>query len=77
MKHGLSGFNNNGCRCAKCRAAKARYQQEYRVRKAQEPTPDHVHGSENGYTNYGCRCERCKGVHVDAQRVRRELRAAA
>jgi hypothetical protein len=38
MTHGtLHAYNNRGCRCEKCRAAKAASMREYKARKRGEP----------------------------------------
>jgi hypothetical protein len=66
-RHGTSAGYVAGCRCARCRRARAAYMREYRLTNTAGITPQHVHGTANGYQNYGCRCDRC----TEAADVRR------
>jgi hypothetical protein len=49
------GYTNHRCRDDGCTAANVARNKEWRQRRRLEPTPNHVHGSDNGYRNYGCR----------------------
>lgn len=49
-----------GCRCKKCRVAKAAYMVALRRRGLD--AGDERHGTRNGYDNFGCRCEACKAA---------------
>lgn len=50
----------NGCRCARCKAATAAYQQERRqIRRALIVGDEAWHGTLSGYTNHNCRCDKC------------------
>lgn len=50
--HGVSGYNNHGCRCDTCRAAKA-------DAKARERAKKDTHGLSR-YKRQGCRCDICR-----------------
>lgn len=62
MNHNLYAYTVRKCRCDVCKAAKAKHQKAYKLRKhAQhrlypELTP---HGTSAGYSHYGCRCDYC------------------
>jgi hypothetical protein len=69
-RHGTqNGYCNHGCRCQRCRASNAAYQQGARQRRQDfidaGRVPDHVHGTENGYGNYRCRCDPCTKAHAE------------
>jgi len=55
--HGLSGYNNYGCRCQVCTEGNTEYQREYRQRRAAEGNL--IHGSRDTYVNANCRCRPC------------------
>lgn len=65
-RHGYGGYSK-GCRCAKCRAAKAAYM---RLKRAAEPT-GHVDGITHGYAgyqDYKCRCDICRTAKYRAHK---------
>ena len=63
-RHGTdNGYINLGCRCDKCKAAKAaRNARERQVRHAttrSEGVPAGVQHNASTYSNWGCRCQAC------------------
>ena len=73
--HGVTRYDNYGCRCEVCRAANADRHRELRSRRAASRPEDNVglaHGSRSTYVSYGCRCERC----VEAQRAANSQRTS-
>lgn len=64
MKHGRSGYERHGCRCAICRAGNAAKVAATRARRLARlkatPTPE-AHPGHGTYAGYdaGCRCEAC------------------
>lgn len=64
-RHGTeNGYQNYGCRCDPCRAARKA------ARTLHDPY-DERHGTYNGYRNYGCRCDPCKAANSAHQREKR------
>ena len=73
--HGSSGgYTNHGCRCKKCRAARAIMQRETTKRRKSRPIPDQVHATANGYSAYGCRCDDCRCAYTAYNRARLETK---
>jgi RNA polymerase sigma factor (sigma-70 family) len=64
--HGtVSEYNNHGCRCPECRAAKREYDRQAREDRQAAEVPPELHGTDNAYTNYGCRCPYCREARHD------------
>lgn len=62
------------CRCATCRAFRARRVAEQRRRRAAQPlaADDPRHGTPDLYRNHGCRCPACTtAASIDRELVRR------
>jgi RNA polymerase sigma factor (sigma-70 family) len=79
MRHGLSGYTNDHCRCPECTAAKREYNRKAREERQTRILPDGMHGTDNAYTNYGCRCAYCREARRDwhlAEKTGRPRRSA-
>lgn len=72
--HGTIYAYRKGCRCGKCKTANYRANKRWRDRQANQPVPEHVHGSLNGYKVYGCRCDPCKARKKRADQEARDRR---
>lgn len=62
FRHGRTGYDKHGCRCAICRAANTLHCAKVRARRLARMRDDEQHashGTDNGY-NAGCRCEACR-----------------
>ena len=70
-EHGVTRYDDYGCRCQVCRTANAERHRELRARRAAtrpENDPFLEHGSKSTYINYGCRCAACTEAQQDANR---------
>lgn len=73
LPHGtVGGYDNYGCRCLECTAAKAAAMREYRAQRASFVVngvhPTAPHGTDTGYDTYRCRCEPCRQAKKDQLR---------
>lgn len=63
IEHGTtSGYVNNGCRCAPCRAAHSKACTQQKRRRLAMVIPEDRHGVYSTYSNHGCRCSSCKAA---------------
>jgi len=60
-KHGtISRYNNQRCRCDKCRRAATDYKRAQRGQAPKPWGPTVPHGTTTRYQRWGCRCAACK-----------------
>ena len=74
-EHGVTRYDDYGCRCEVCREANAERHRAGRARRALSEPEDNsllAHGTKSTYANHGCRCDLC----VDAQRRANRSRAS-
>ena len=60
-RHGsVHAYGLYGCRCPKCKAAKANYSHQRVLNHDGLPPGDPRHGRVSTYVDYGCRCAHCR-----------------
>jgi hypothetical protein len=64
-RHGTAnGYNNQKCRCDRCKAGWAVYTRGVKERRkaAAKDPQDPRHGTPAFYGNHGCRCDKCRAA---------------
>ena len=71
IKHGLSGYQYDRCRCDICKSAKSEHSKRHKEKMLKHfaETGDFLsdrvkHGERTAYVNYGCRCELCRAENT-------------
>lgn len=72
MKHGITGYNQHGCRCELCRAAKAESRKRRGLRRPNGDIPPH--GTISRYSNMKCRYDGCRSAAAEYARQWRARR---
>lgn len=75
MKHGITGYNQHGCRCELCRAAKAESRKRRGLRRPNGDIPPH--GTISRYSNMKCRCDECRAAAAEYARQWRARQTAS
>jgi hypothetical protein len=72
-EHGVTRYDDYGCRCDVCRAANAErhlFGRSWRAVARPEANLGLDHGTRSTYVNHGCRCEPCVEAQREANRRR-------